>query len=126
MEEAKQEPDSSVPMETDAPMDTDAPEGSPSGEVSGTKEEEPERTWFPPVAHPDDPRLEETGETGDHATGSSPSGEAPIPEMNFSAEASNDQDNLYEQGILGKTKNTRGAWGFRGRGQSHSRGGGEE
>ena len=35
VEEAKQEPDSSVPMDTDAPMDTDVPEGSPSGEVSG-------------------------------------------------------------------------------------------
>ncbi|CAE7937296.1 unnamed protein product, partial [Symbiodinium necroappetens] len=96
--EAKQEPDFS------APMDTDAPEGSPSGEVSGAKAEEPERTWFPPTAHPDDPRLEETSETGDHAMGSSPSGEAPMPDMNFSAEASNNRDNLYEQGIWGKTK----------------------
>ena len=53
VEEAKQEPDSSVPMDTDAPMDTDVPEGSPSGEVSDAK--------------PEDPRLEETSETGDHA-----------------------------------------------------------
>ena len=46
--EAKQESDSGAPMETDAP------EGSPSGEVSGVKVEEPERTWFPPTAAPDD------------------------------------------------------------------------
>ena len=68
--EAKQEPDSSAPMDTDAPMGADAPEGSPSGEVSGVKAEEPERTWFPPTAHPDDPRLEETGESGDSPTSS--------------------------------------------------------
>ena len=27
-----------------------------------------------------------------------------MPDMNFSAEASNNHDNLYEQGIWGKTK----------------------
>ena len=89
VEEAKQEPDSNMPMDTDVPMDTDMPEGSPSGEVSGAKAEEPERTWFPPTAHPDDPRKEETSETGEHAgyPGSSSFGEAPVPEMNFSVDA---------------------------------------
>ncbi|CAE7931026.1 GIP, partial [Symbiodinium necroappetens] len=96
--EAKQESDSGAPMETNAP------EGSPSGEVSGVKVEEPERTWFPPTAAPDDVRMEEASESGDHEPGSSPSGEVPMPDMNFSAEASNNHDNLYEQGIWGKTK----------------------
>ncbi|CAE7872251.1 unnamed protein product, partial [Symbiodinium necroappetens] len=67
--EAKQEPDSGAPMETDAP------EGSPSGEVSGVKVEEPERSSFPPSAAPDDVRVEEASESGDHATGGSPSQE---------------------------------------------------
>ena len=48
--------------------------------------------------------------------GSSSFGEEPIPEMNFSADASNDHDNLYEQGIWGKTKTRVGSWGIRGRG----------
>ena len=96
--EAKQEPDPSAPMETDAP------EGSSSGEGSGVKVEEPERTTFPPTAAPDDVRMDEASESGDHATGSSPSGEVPMPDMNFAADASNDHDNLYEQGIWGKTK----------------------
>ena len=43
VEEAKPEPDSATPMDVDVPMDTDVPEGSSSGEVSGTKAEEPER-----------------------------------------------------------------------------------
>ena len=105
MEEAKQEPDSATPMEVDAPMDTDAPECSSSGEVSGVKEEEPEKTWYPPVVHPDDPNRPEPT-SAEHAgyPGSSSFGEAPIPEMNFSADAANDRDNLYEQGIWGKTK----------------------
>ena len=94
--EAKQEPDSSAPMETDAP------EVSPSGEGSGAQVEEPERTTFPPTAAPDDVRMDEASESGDHATGSSPS--IPMPDMNFSADASNNQNNLYEQGIWGKTK----------------------
>ncbi|CAE7925681.1 unnamed protein product, partial [Symbiodinium necroappetens] len=94
--EAKQEPNSSEPMETDAP------EGSPSGEESGVKVEEAERTTFPPTAAPDDVRMDDAGETGDRATGSSPSGEAPMPDMNFSADAANDHNNLYEQGIWGR------------------------
>ena len=96
--ETKQEPDSS------APMDTDAPEGSSFEEGSGVKVEKEEQTTFEPVADPDDERMDDAGATGDHATGSSPSGEVPMPDLNFSADASNDHDNLYEQGIWGKTK----------------------
>ena len=106
VEEAKQEPDSATPMDVDeAPMDTDAPGGSSSGEVPDAKVEEPEKTWFPPVLHPDDPnRPEPTDPKYAGYPGSSSFGEAPIPEMNFSADAANDHDNLYEQGIWGKTK----------------------
>ena len=103
VEEAKPEPDSATPMDVDdTPMDTNAPRGSPSGEVPAAKEEE---TMFPPVRHPDDPNGPEPT-SAEHAgyPGSSSYGEAPIPEMNFSADAANDQDNLYEQGIWGKTK----------------------
>ena len=90
----KQEPDSSAPVETDAP------EGSSFEEGSGVKvEKKEEQTTFEPVADPDDERMEDADTTGDHATGSSPSGEVPMPD-----DASNDQDNLYEQGIWGKTK----------------------
>ena len=79
------------------------PEGSSFEEGSGVKVEKAEQTTFEPVADPDDVRMDDAGETGDHATGSSPSGEAPMPDLNFSADASNDQDNLYEQGIWGKS-----------------------
>ena len=99
VEEAKPEPDSATPMDVDeAPKDTEAPGGSSSGEV-------PETTWFPPTLDPDDPRRPEPTDpkTADYP-GSSSFGEEPIPEMNFSADASNDHDNLYEQGIWGKTK----------------------
>ena len=48
--------------------------------------------------------MDEASESGDHATGSSPSGEVPMPDMNFSADAPNHHDNLCEQGIWGKTK----------------------
>ena len=75
------------------------------GEVPDTKAEEPEKTWFPPTVHPDDPnRPEPTSAEHAGCPGSSSFGEAPIPEMNFSADAANDRDNLYEQGIWGKTK----------------------
>ena len=103
VEEAKQEPDSATPMDVDeAPMDIDAPGGSSSGEVPDAKVEEPEKTWFPPTLHPDDPRRPEPT-SAEYAgyPGSSTFGEAPIPEMNFSADAANDHDNLYEQGIWG-------------------------
>ncbi|CAE7924494.1 unnamed protein product, partial [Symbiodinium sp. KB8] len=72
--DTKQEPDSSAPMDTDAPEDSFFEEGS------GEKVEKEEQTTFEPVADPDDVYL------------------------NFSADASNDQDNLYEQGVWGKTK----------------------
>ena len=71
--DTKQEPDSSAPMETDAP------EGSSFEEGSGVKVEKAEQTTFEPVADPDDVRMDDAGDTGDHATGSSPSGEAPMP-----------------------------------------------
>ena len=103
VEEAKQEPDSAAPMDVDdVPMDTEAPGGSSFEEVPAAKEED---TTVPPVQHSDDPTGPEStsADTAGHP-GSSPSGEAPIPEMNFSADASNDQDNTYEQGIWGKTK----------------------
>ncbi|CAE7515955.1 unnamed protein product, partial [Symbiodinium microadriaticum] len=58
---AKQEPTSSAPMETDAP------EASPSGEESGVKVEKAERTSFDEaVAAPDDVRVDDAGEDGDH------------------------------------------------------------
>ena len=103
VEEAKQEPDSAAPMDVDdVLMDTEAPGGSSFEEVPAAKEED---TTVPPVQHSDDPTGPESSSanTAGHP-GSSPSGEAPIPEMNFSADASNDQDNTYEQGIWGKTK----------------------
>ncbi|OLQ08703.1 hypothetical protein AK812_SmicGene7804 [Symbiodinium microadriaticum] len=103
VEEAKQEPDSAAPMDVDdVPMDTEAPGGSSFEEVPAAKEED---TTVPPVQHSDDPTGPESSSanTAGHP-GSSPSGEAPIPEMNFSADASKDQDNTYEQGIWGKTK----------------------
>ncbi|CAE7939201.1 GIP, partial [Symbiodinium necroappetens] len=93
------------PMEQAGGSDA-APADSPSGEMAGEAKqvEEPERTTFPPTAAPDDVRMDEASESGDHATGSSPSGEVPMPDMNFSADAPNHHDNLYEQGIWGKTK----------------------
>ncbi|OLP83791.1 hypothetical protein AK812_SmicGene35407 [Symbiodinium microadriaticum] len=60
--------------DSSAPMETDAPEGSSFEEGSGVKVEKAEQTTFE------------------------------LPDLNFSADASNDQDNLYEQGIRGKTK----------------------
>ena len=107
VEEAQQEPASETPMDVDeTPMDTDAPGGSPSGEVPDQATvDEPETTWFPPTRHPDDPNSPEpTDPKTAGYPGSSSFGEEPIPEMNFSADASNDHDNLYEQGIWGKTK----------------------
>ena len=87
-------------VETDpsAPMDTDIPEGSSFEEGSGTKVEEPAS------AAPEDVHMDDASESKDDVSGSSPSGEAPMPDMNFSADASGDEDNLYEQGIWGKTR----------------------
>ena len=106
VEEAKEEPASETPMDVDeTPMDTEAPGGSSSGEVPEATVEEPETTWFPPTRHPDDPNCPEpTDPKTAGYPGSSSFGEEPIPEMNFSADAANDHDNLYEQGIWGKTK----------------------
>ena len=106
VEEAKQEPVSETPMDVDeTPMDTDAPGGSSFGEVPEATVEEPEKTWFPPTRHPDDPnRPEPTDPKYAGYPGSSSFGEEPIPEMNFFADAANDHDNLYEQGIWGKTR----------------------
>lgn len=107
VEEAQKEPASETPMDVDeTPMDTGAPGGSPSGEVPGQATvDETETTWFPPTRHPDDPTSPEpTDPKTAGYPGSSSFGEEPIPEMNFSADASNDRDNLYEQGIWGKTK----------------------
>ena len=67
----------------ETPMDTDAPGGSSSGEVPEATVEEPAESKN--AGYP----------------GSSSFGEEPIPEMNFSADAANDHDNLYEQGIWG-------------------------
>ena len=85
VEEAKAEPDAGTPMDVDeTPMDTDAPGGSPSGEVPEAEEPaEPEHAGQPE---------------------GSPPGEGSMPEMNFSADAANDHDNTYEQGIWGRTK----------------------
>ncbi|CAE7761900.1 unnamed protein product [Symbiodinium necroappetens] len=101
---AKQEP-------TSAPLETDAAEGgSASGDVSGVKVEQPERSSFEEVSGTKDVHMEDAGDTGKHdadeATGSSPPGEEPMPDINSSSSAdASDEEKLHDQGIWGKQKN---------------------
>ena len=101
---AKQEP-------TSAPMETDAAEGgSASGDVSGVKVEQSERSSFEEVSGTKDVHMQDAGDTGKHdadeATGSSPPGEEPMPDINSSSSAdASDEEKLHDQGIWGKQKN---------------------
>ncbi|CAE7861040.1 unnamed protein product, partial [Symbiodinium necroappetens] len=100
--------------EVDEPMNqagssTDAPADSPSGEVSDVKVEKTEGSSFDEVSEPKDVHMEDAGESDQHDEkedmGSFPPGEEPVPDINSSSDADNDDDQLHDQGIWGKQKN---------------------